>query len=52
MKQHKPQFDEEYFCLIIRDFYRAINDFKKGYQPRINIVKDENGDVVSDSNSV
>ena len=23
----------------IRDLYRGINDFKKGYQPRCNIVK-------------
>jgi hypothetical protein len=28
----------------IRDLYRGINDFKKGYQPKINIVKDEKGD--------
>jgi len=27
----------------------AINDFKKGYQPRIKIVKDEKGDLVTDS---
>jgi tRNA A37 threonylcarbamoyladenosine dehydratase len=25
----------------IRDFYRGISDFKKGYQPRTNTVKDE-----------
>ena len=25
----------------IRDLYRSISDFKKGYQPRTNIVKDE-----------
>jgi hypothetical protein len=25
----------------IRDLYRCINEFKKGYQPRINIIKDE-----------
>jgi len=30
----------------IRDLYRGINDFKKGYQPRCNIVKDEKGDLV------
>ena len=24
----------------IRDLYRGISDFKKGYQPRCNIVKD------------
>jgi hypothetical protein len=25
----------------ITDLYRGINDFKKGYQPRTNIVKDQ-----------
>ena len=25
----------------IRDLYRGISDFKKGYQPRCNIVKDD-----------
>ena len=35
----------------IRDFYRGINDFKKGYQPRCNIVKDEKVDLVADSHS-
>jgi hypothetical protein len=28
----------------IRDLYRGINGFKRGYQPRNNLVKDENGD--------
>ena len=27
----------------IRDLYGGISDFKKGYQPRCNIVKDEKG---------
>ena len=36
----------------IRDLYRGINDFKKGYQPRCNIVKGEKGDLVSDSHSI
>jgi hypothetical protein len=29
----------------IRDLYSSINEFKKGYQPRINIIKDENGNI-------
>jgi len=33
----------------IRDLYRGISDFKEGYQPRCNIVKDEKGDLVADS---
>jgi hypothetical protein len=36
----------------IRDMYRGINDFKQGYQPRTNIIKDEKGDLVADSHSV
>jgi hypothetical protein len=32
--------------------YRGIQDFKKSYQPRINIVKDEKGDLFADSHSV
>ena len=36
----------------IRNFYRGISDFKKGYQPRTNVVKDEKGDLVADSYSI
>jgi hypothetical protein len=25
----------------------GINEFKRGYQPRYNLVKDENGDLLS-----
>ena len=32
--------------------YRGISDFKKGYQPRTDIVKDETGDLVTDSYSI
>ena len=36
----------------IRDLYGGIIDFKKGYQPRCNIVKDEKGDLVADSHRI
>jgi hypothetical protein len=36
----------------IRDLYGGINEFKKGYQPRINIIKDENGNLIADTQSV
>jgi hypothetical protein len=36
----------------IRDLYREINEFKRGYQPRNNLVKDENGDLLADSHSI
>jgi hypothetical protein len=34
------------------DLYRGISEFKKGYRPRTNIVKDEKGDLVTDSHSI
>jgi len=33
---------------IIRDMYRGINDFKKGYQPIFIIVKGEKNDLATD----
>jgi hypothetical protein len=30
----------------IRDLYRGINKFKKGYQPRTDLLKDEKGDLL------
>jgi hypothetical protein len=32
--------------------YRGINEFKKGYRPRINIIKDENGNLLADPQSI
>jgi hypothetical protein len=36
----------------IRDLYRGISDFKKGYQPRTNTVKDEKDDMFADCQSI
>jgi hypothetical protein len=36
----------------IRDLYRGINKFKRGYRPRNNLVKDENGDQLADSHNI
>jgi hypothetical protein len=35
----------------IRGLYRGIRKFKKGYQPRSNLVNDENGDLLADSHT-
>ena len=32
--------------------YKGISDFKRGSQPRTNIVKDEKGDLVADYHSI
>jgi hypothetical protein len=36
----------------IRDLYRGINYFKRGYQPRSNLVKDENSDLLAEFHSI
>jgi hypothetical protein len=36
----------------ITDLYMGINDFKRGYQPRTNVVWDEKGDLVADSHTI
>ena len=35
-----------------KDMYKGINDFKKGYQPRTDTVKDEKGDLFTNSHSI
>jgi hypothetical protein len=32
----------------IRNLYRRITEFKKGYQPKTNLVKDKRGDLLAD----
>jgi len=36
----------------IRDLHRGINEFKKSYQTRTNLVKDENGNLLADSHNI
>jgi hypothetical protein len=36
----------------MRDLYRGINELKRGYQLRNNLVKDENGDLLADSHGI
>jgi hypothetical protein len=36
----------------MRDLYRGINEFKRGYKPRNNVVKDEDGDLLADSHNL
>jgi hypothetical protein len=36
----------------IKDLYRGINEFKRGYQPRSNLVKDKNSDLLADSHNI
>jgi hypothetical protein len=36
----------------IRDLYRGITEFKKGYQPTTNLVQDEKGDLLTDPKKI
>jgi hypothetical protein len=36
----------------IRELCREMNGFRRGYQPRSNLVKDENGDLLEDSHNI
>jgi hypothetical protein len=36
----------------VRDSCRGIKEFKMGYQPRSNVIKDENGDLLADSQTI
>jgi hypothetical protein len=35
-----------------KNLYRGINEFKRGYQPKNNVVKDENGDLLADYHNI
>jgi hypothetical protein len=35
----------------VRDLYRGMNEFKRGYQPGSNLVKNENGDLLAESSN-
>ncbi|KAJ4432181.1 hypothetical protein ANN_20797 [Periplaneta americana] len=36
----------------IRHLYKGIMEFKNGYQPRVNVIKDKNGDLLADFPSI
>jgi hypothetical protein len=36
----------------IRDIYRGMNEFKRVYQPRSNLVKDQIGVLLADSHNI
>jgi len=52
MKAKIEEFETNSKIKNTGDLYRGINDFKKGYQPRTNIVKDYKGDLVAESHSI
>jgi hypothetical protein len=37
---------------IMRDLFRSVHEFKSGYQPRLNLMKDVNDDLLADSHNI
>ena len=52
MKAQNDEVETNIKTKNIRDLYRGINDFKKGYQPRTNAGEDEKGNLITDSTSI
>jgi flagellar basal body rod protein FlgC len=52
LKAKIDELETNSYIKNIRDLYRDINDFKKGYQPRTNILKEEKGYLVTESYSI
>ena len=52
LKAKIEEFENNSKIKNIWDLYRGINDFKKCYQPITNIVKDETGELVTDSHTL
>jgi hypothetical protein len=51
LKPETEELETKSKIKIFRDLYRGISDFKKGYEPRTIIAKDEKGDMVENSHS-
>jgi hypothetical protein len=49
MKDKVNEFATNSKSRNIRDPYRRINEIKRGYQPRSDFKKDENGDLLAES---
>ena len=49
MKSKIKELENNSQIKSIRDLCRGVSDFNKGYQPRINLAKDEKYDLVVDS---
>jgi hypothetical protein len=51
-KNNDPAMNSKKKKKNIKDLRRGINEFKRGYQPHSNLVKDEGGDLLADSHNI
>jgi hypothetical protein len=52
LKENTSGLETEVRRRISGTYVRDINKFEKGYQPRTNLVKDENGDLLAYSQNI
>ncbi|KAJ4425705.1 hypothetical protein ANN_27901 [Periplaneta americana] len=52
LKEKRNEIETNSKNKYIRDLYKGIKEFKNGYQARVNVIKDENGDLLADSHSI
>jgi len=52
LKAEIEQLETNIKSKSIRNLCRSISNFKKGYRPSMNTLKDKKGDLVTDSHSI
>jgi hypothetical protein len=52
LKENFNKFETNSKNNNITGLYRGINEFREGYQPRTNTVKDDNSDMLADCCSI
>ena len=52
MKAKVNKLEENSKSKNIREMYKAINEFKKGYQPRAYVIKKQDGTIVAGTTSI
>ena len=52
MKAKVNKLEENSKNKNIREMYKGINEFKKGYQPRANVINKHDGTIVADTTSI
>jgi hypothetical protein len=52
LKDKNNELESNSKNMNIRELYRGINEFKKGYQPTTYLLKDERGDLLADPHKI
>ena len=52
MKAKVNKLEENSKSKNIREMYKAINEFKKGYQPRAYVIKKHDGTILADATGI